>query len=75
MFALPVGTSNTLATRLRNATIFSSNEQIRIRNLRWEGGVYQSQASTGATLTPEDFQKNFDDAIKKSLEEEKLKQK
>jgi hypothetical protein len=46
-----------------------------IRNLRWEGGVYQSQTPTGATLSPEDFQKNFDDAIKKSLEEEKLKKK
>ena len=43
-----------------------------IRNLRWGGGEYSQQAATGATLSPEDFQKNFNDAIKKSLEQEKL---
>ncbi len=46
-----------------------------IRNLRWEGGVYSSQAATGATRSPEEFQKNFNDAIKKSLDQEKLDQK
>jgi hypothetical protein len=46
-----------------------------IRNLRWEGGEYSSQAATGATLNPEDFQRNFNDAIKKSLEQEKANQK
>ena len=46
-----------------------------IRNLRWEGGEYSCQAATGATLSPEEFQKNFNDAIKKSLEQEKLDQK
>jgi hypothetical protein len=46
-----------------------------IRNLRWEGGEYSRQAATGATLSPEEFQKNFNDAIKKSLEQEKLDQK
>ena len=30
-------------------------------------GIY---AATGTTLSPADFQKNFDDAIKKSLEQE-----
>lgn len=43
-----------------------------IRNLRWEGGEYSPQAATGTTLSPDDFQKNFNDAIKKSLEQEKL---
>ncbi|MEN9573224.1 MAG: hypothetical protein RL514_1079 [Verrucomicrobiota bacterium] len=46
-----------------------------IRNLRWEGGEYSRQATTGATLSPEDFQKNFNAAIKKSLEQEKLDRK
>ena len=46
-----------------------------IRNLRWEGGEYSRQATTGATLSPEEFQKNFNDAIKKSLEQEKLDRK
>ncbi|MCE9607595.1 MAG: acetylxylan esterase [Planctomycetia bacterium] len=46
-----------------------------IRNLRWEGGEYSRQAATGTTLNPEDFQKNFNEAIKKSLEQEKLDRK
>ncbi len=46
-----------------------------IRHLRWEGGEYSRQAATGALLSPEDFQKNFNDAIKKSLEQEKLDRK
>ncbi len=39
-----------------------------IRNLRWEGGTYATQKSPAAALSPEEFQKNFNDAIKKSLE-------
>lgn len=46
-----------------------------IRNLRWEGGEYSQQAAIGTTLSPEVFQKNFNDAIKKSLEQEKLDRK
>ena len=46
-----------------------------IRNLRWEGGEYSHQKATGVTLSPEEFQKNFNDAIKKSLEQEKLDRK
>jgi hypothetical protein len=46
-----------------------------IRNLRWKGGEYSRQATTGATLSPEDFQMNFNDSIKKSLEQEKLNRK
>lgn len=43
-----------------------------IRNLRWVGGDYAHQAGSDTTLNPDDFQKNFNDAIKKSLEQEKL---
>lgn len=46
-----------------------------IRNLRWEGGEYSKQAATNAAVSPEDLQKNFNDAIKRSLEEEKLNKK
>ena len=42
-----------------------------IRNLRWEGGTYPAQIAAPAALTPEEHQKNFNDAIKKSLEQEK----
>lgn len=42
-----------------------------IRNLRWEGGMYQETSTSGAALNPEDFQKNFNNAIKKSIAEEK----
>lgn len=43
-----------------------------IRNLRWEGGVYPGQAPPTTTLSPDDFQRDFNDAIKKTLEQEKL---
>ncbi|MBA4186946.1 MAG: hypothetical protein C0467_02905 [Planctomycetaceae bacterium] len=46
-----------------------------IRNLRWEGGEYSRQQSADSVLTPEELQKSFNDAIKKSLEQEKLNQK
>jgi cephalosporin-C deacetylase-like acetyl esterase len=42
-----------------------------IRNLRWLGGEYSSASVSGSTLDARDFQKNFNDAIKKSLEQEK----
>ncbi len=42
-----------------------------IRNLRWEGGAYAPQQATDAVLTPAEHQKAFDEAIKKSLEQEK----
>lgn len=45
-----------------------------IRNLRWEGGEYSTQVTTDAALSPDDLQKNFNDAIKKSLEQEKADQ-
>ncbi|MEN9576740.1 MAG: hypothetical protein RL514_4595 [Verrucomicrobiota bacterium] len=43
-----------------------------IRNLRWEGGAYSRQQTADAALSPAEFQKNFNDAIRKSLEQEKL---
>ena len=42
------------------------------RNLHWEGGAYSRQQTADAALRPEEFQKNFNDAIRKSLEQEKL---
>lgn len=45
-----------------------------IRNLRWEGGEYLRHTATDATLRPGEFQKHFNDAIKKSLEQEKAGQ-
>ena len=43
-----------------------------IRHLRWEGGEYAIQKTADAALRPEEFQKNINDALKKSLEQEKL---
>ena len=43
-----------------------------IHNLRWEGGESPRPTTTGATLSPEEFSKNFNDAIRKSLDQEKL---
>ena len=43
-----------------------------IRSLRWEGGEYGRHTTTDAALRPEEFQKNFNEAIKKSLEQERL---
>lgn len=42
-----------------------------IRNLRWEGGIYTTQLGAPSALTPEEHQKNFNDAIRKSLEQER----
>ena len=46
-----------------------------IRNLRWEGGEYSKQKTVDAALSTEELQKNFNDAIKKSLNQEKLDRK
>jgi len=47
-----------------------------IRNLHWVGGQYPPPGeTTDSSLRPEDLQKNFDDAIKKSLDEEKKNRK
>jgi hypothetical protein len=42
-----------------------------IRNLRWEGGEYPPQKPNPTAPAPEEFQKDFNDAIRKSLEQEK----
>lgn len=42
-----------------------------IRNLRWEGGEYRQQKPNAPAPAPEEFQKDFNDAIRKSLEQEK----
>jgi pimeloyl-ACP methyl ester carboxylesterase len=42
-----------------------------IRNMRWEGGEYSNVKNTDKAMKPEDLQKNFNEAIKKSLEQEK----
>ena len=46
-----------------------------IRNLRWEGGEYAARPTTDSALSPEEHQKAFNDAIRKSLEQEKAEQK
>lgn len=46
-----------------------------IRNLRWEGGEYRQQKPNAPAPTPEEFQKDFNDAIRKSLEQEKTDKK
>ncbi|MEI7729165.1 MAG: acetylxylan esterase [Verrucomicrobiota bacterium] len=42
-----------------------------IRNLRWEGGEYPAQLVAPSALSADEHQKHFNDAIKKSLEQEK----
>lgn len=42
-----------------------------IRNLRWEGGTYSGESVATSALTPEEHQRQFNDAIRKSLEQEK----
>ena len=46
-----------------------------IRNLRWEGGKYTSRRPSDSKLSDEEYQKQFNDSINKSLEQEKLDQK
>ncbi len=46
-----------------------------IRNMRWEGGKYVSQRPADSRLSDEEYQKQFNDSINKSLEQEKLEQK
>ena len=46
-----------------------------IRNLRWEGGQYAAQQSAGGTLSEAEQQKQFNDSINASLEQEKIQAK
>lgn len=47
----------------------------RIRNLRWEGGEYSGRTTAGSAVEQADFKRDFDAAIKRSLEQEKLEKK
>jgi hypothetical protein len=52
------------------------NNQIRLRNVRWEGGTYGTEGIPDATVkTPQQFDEEFNNAIKKSLEQESLDRK
>ena len=45
-----------------------------IRNLRWEGGDREAGQAATIALSPEEHQKNFNDAIRKSLEQAQIEQ-
>jgi hypothetical protein len=45
--------------------------ELKVRNLRWEGGTYAEKKLTPATLTEAERTKAFNDAIKSSLDQEK----
>ncbi len=45
-----------------------------IRAMRWEGGEYPAHGAVDSVLTPDALKRSFDDAIRKSLEEEKAGQ-
>jgi len=47
----------------------------QVRNLRWEGGQYPAVQTKSTVLNEEPHRKSFNDAIKKSLEQEKLDKK
>ena len=46
-----------------------------IRNLHWEGGTYSAHQTKDATLSAGEHQKAFNEAIRKSLEQEKIDRK
>jgi len=45
--------------------------ELKVRNLRWEGGTYAERKQSPATLTEAERTKAFNDSIKASLEQEK----
>ncbi|NBV35433.1 MAG: hypothetical protein EBR81_17005, partial [Proteobacteria bacterium] len=49
--------------------------ETQVRNLRWEGGEYKTAHAKGAALSEEEHRKSFNEAIRKSLEQEKLDKK
>jgi len=49
--------------------------ETQVRNLRWEGGEYKTAHAKGAALSEEEHRKTFNEAIRKSLEQEKLDKK
>ncbi len=46
-----------------------------IRNLRWEGGEYSKNRMSNSPLTPAEHEKAFNEAIKKSLQQEEADRK
>ena len=51
---------------------WKSARDAQVRNLRWEGGVYKSVQAKGGGLSGQALEKSFNEAIRKSLEQEKL---
>jgi cephalosporin-C deacetylase-like acetyl esterase len=49
--------------------------EVRVRNLRWEGGEYKAAQARSAVLSDAEHRKSFNEAIRKSLEQEKLDKK
>jgi len=49
--------------------------ETQVRNLRWEGGEYNTAHAKSAALSEEEHRKSFNEAIRKSLEQEKLDKK
>ena len=45
--------------------------EVQVRNLRWEGGTYTAGQAKGAALSEAEHRKAFNEAIRKSLEQEK----
>jgi hypothetical protein len=55
---------------------WENHATLTLRNLRWEGGTYSDAVVAPAVLrSPADFDRQFNDAIKQSLEQEKLDRK
>lgn len=55
---------------------WENHAALTVRNLRWEGGTYSDAEVAPAVLkSPADFDQQFNDAIKQSLEQEKLDRK
>jgi cephalosporin-C deacetylase-like acetyl esterase len=49
--------------------------ETQVRNLHWEGGEYKTAQVKGAALSEAEHHKTFNEAIRKSLEQEKLDRK
>ena len=54
---------------------WSKPTEAQVRNLRWEGGEYKAGQAKSAVLSEAEHRKSFNEAIRKSLEQEKLDKK
>lgn len=55
---------------------WENHAKLTLRNLRWEGGTYNDAEVAPAVLkSPADFDQQFNDSIRQSLEQEKLDRK